>query len=169
MAEQREQVVVPPRYSRVDPWVISTDTAAEIAFLEAAFQARETPGSRMLGPDGRIGHVEVEIDDAVIMMFDAGPGWPATPSHLRVYVPDAQKAVDRAVAAGARVVTTPTELAFGERVARVRDSQGHLWWIHEHFEDVDPTDLAPRSADPAAQQAMAYVQDSLTNEMSSVR
>ncbi|WP_226921450.1 VOC family protein [Georgenia subflava] len=149
--------------------MISTDTAAEIAFLEAAFQARETPGSRMVGPDGRIGHVEVEIGDAVIMMFDAGPEWPATPSHLRVYVADTQEAVDRAVAAGARVVTQPTELAFGERVARVRDSHGHLWWVHERFEDVDPTDLASRFADPAAQQAMAYVQDSLTNEMSRVR
>ena len=66
----------------MDPWVISGDTDAEIAFLGAAFGARETPGSRMLGPDGRIGHVEVEIGDAVIMMFDSGPDWPPTPAHL---------------------------------------------------------------------------------------
>jgi hypothetical protein len=36
--------------------LVSSDTEAEIAFLEAAFDAQETPGSRMLGPDGRIGH-----------------------------------------------------------------------------------------------------------------
>ncbi len=127
---------VPPRYSRVDPWVISDNTEAEIAFLEAAIQAYETPGSRMLGPDGRIGHVE---------------------------------AVDRAVEAGARLLTQPTESAFGEREARVRDPQGHLWWVHERFEDVAPADLAQRFADPGAQQAMAYVQDSLTNEPSRAR
>jgi PhnB protein len=169
MPDEKRTVVVPARYSRVDPWVISKDTDAEIAFLGAAFDARETPGSRMLGPDGRIGHVEVELGDAVIMMFDAGPEWPATPSHLRVYVADTQNAVSRAVAAGARVVTRTTELPFGERVARVRDPQGHLWWIHEHFEDVDAADLASRFADPSAQKAMIYVQESLASELSSVR
>lgn len=75
---------VPPRYSRVDPWVISSDTEAEIAFLETTFDAQETPGSRMSGPDGRIGHVEVELGDSVIMLFDAQPEWPPTPAHLRV-------------------------------------------------------------------------------------
>jgi uncharacterized glyoxalase superfamily protein PhnB len=165
MTDQPGTVRVPARYSRVDPWVISRDTAAEIAFLAAAFGARETPGSRMVGPDGRIGHVEVEVDDAVIMLFDAGPTWPATPSHLRVYVAEVDEVVERAVAAGARLVTRPTNLAFGERVARVRDPQGHLWWLHERFEDVDAVDLPARFADPAAQAAMAYVQESGAAEL----
>ena len=156
---------VPPRYSRVDPWVISSDTEAEIAFLGAAFDAQETPGSRMLDPDGRIGHVEVELGDAVIMLFDAQPEWRSTPAHLRVYVADTKETFDRAVAAGARSVTRPTELAFGERVARVRDPQGHLWWIHQRVEDVAVVELGRRSADPSAQQAMAYVQQSLASEM----
>jgi PhnB protein len=52
-------------------------------------------------------------------------------------------------------------LAFGERVARVRDPQGHLWWLHEKVGDVAPEDLARRFADPAAQEAMAYVQRTL--------
>jgi hypothetical protein len=34
MAEEQEIVPVPARYSRVDPWMISHDTAAEIVFLE---------------------------------------------------------------------------------------------------------------------------------------
>ena len=83
MPSGSQTVPVPPR---VDPWVISSDTDAEIAFLESAFDAQETPGSRMLGPGGRIGHVEVELGDAVIMLFDAQPEWRTTPAHLRVYV-----------------------------------------------------------------------------------
>jgi uncharacterized glyoxalase superfamily protein PhnB len=149
--------------------VISSDTQAEIAFLEAVFGAAETPGSRMLGPDGRVGHVEVELGTSVVMLFDGHPDWAALPSHLRVYVADTQETVDRAIAAGARVVTRPTDLAFGERVARVRDPQGHLWWIHQHLEDVDGDELRERFADPAARQAMAYVQQSLTAELSSSR
>ena len=99
------------------------------------------------------------------MLFDAKPGWPPTPAHLRVYVSDVAAAVERAVAAAARVVTQPTMLAFGERVARVRDPQGHLWWLHEHVADVAPEELASRFADPAAQEAMAYVQRTLLQEL----
>ena len=160
-----QQVQVPPRYARVNAWVISRDTDAEVRFLTAVFAAVETPGSRMLDPDGDIGHVEVEVGDSVIMLFDAKPGWPPTPAHLRVYVADVVASVERAVAAGARVVTQPTMLAFGERVARVRDPQGHLWWLHEQVEDIAPEELASRFADPAAQEAMGYVQRTLREEM----
>jgi uncharacterized glyoxalase superfamily protein PhnB len=161
----QQQVQVPPRYARVNAWVISRDTDAEVRWLATVFGAVETPGSRMLDPDGDIGHVEVEIGDSVIMLFDAKPGWPLTPAHLRVYVGDVATAVDQAVAAGARAVTKPTLLAFGERVARVRDPQGHLWWLHEQVEDVTPEELARRIADPAAHEAMAYVQGTLREEL----
>jgi uncharacterized glyoxalase superfamily protein PhnB len=153
------------RYACVNAWVISRDTDAEVRFLAEVFEAGETPGSRMLDPDGNIGHVEVEIGDSVLMLFDAKPGWPSTPAQLRVYVDDTVAAVERAAAAGARVVTRPTLLAFGERVARVRDPQGHLWWLHERVEDVPPDELASRFADPTAMEAMAYVQRSLREEM----
>jgi len=53
--------------------VISRDTDEEVRFLTSAFGATETPGSRMLDPDGDIGHVEVELGDTVIMLFDAKP------------------------------------------------------------------------------------------------
>jgi PhnB protein len=164
MSSQQE-VQVPPRYTRVNAWVISRDTDAEVRWLAAALGAVETPGSRILDADGDIGHVEVEIGDSVIMLFDAKPDWPLTPAHLRVYVGDVAGAVDQSVASGARVVTQPTTLAFGDRVARVRDPEGHLWWLHEHVEDVAPEELASRFADPAAQEAMAYVQRTLREEL----
>jgi PhnB protein len=169
MAEAHETVPVPARYSRVDPWVISADSEAEISFLETAFGAVETPGSRMLDAAGRIAHVEVEIGDSVVMLFDAHAGWPPTPAHLRVYVADTGEVFDRAVAAGARAVTRPTELAFGERVARLRDPQGHLWWVHQRLEEVGPAALARRFADQDAKEAMAYVQQSLSRELSGTR
>ncbi len=160
-----QQVQVPARYARVNAWVISRDTDAEVRFLTAVFGAVETPGSRILDPDGDIGHVEVEIGDSVVMLFDAKPGWPPTPAHLRIYVSDVAAAVEQAIAAGARTVTQPTLLAFGECVARVRDPQGHLWWLHERVVDIAPEELASRFADPAAQEAMAYVQRTLREEL----
>lgn len=119
----------------------------------------------MLDPDGDIGHVEVELGETVLMLFDSKPEWPATPAHLRAYVSDVATTVDRAVEAGARVVTQPTLLAFGERVARIRDPQGHLWWLHEWVEDVPPDELVSRFADPIAMDAMSYVQRTLREEL----
>lgn len=156
---------VPADYARVNPWVISDDTDAEIRFLTEAFGARERRGSRVLNQDGTIGHVEVDLDGFVIMMFDRQPGWTPTPSHLRVYTEDAAGTMTRAVKAGAREVTRLTALAFGERIGRLRDAQGHLWWIHERFETVSPDELAARFADPAALEAMSYVQQSLNEEL----
>ena len=122
----------------------------------------------MLGPDGRIGHVEVELGDSVIMLFGAQPEWLPT-RRISGLLADTQETFDRAVAAGARAVTHPTELTFGERVARVRDPQGHLWWIHQRVEDVAVAELGQRFADPSAQQDMAYVQQSLASELKRAR
>jgi len=62
-------------------------------------------------------------------------------------------------------VTAITELAFGERVGRVRDPQGHLWWIHERVKTLTPDELARRFADPQFRERMRYVQESLADEL----
>lgn len=153
----------PPGYGTVTPWVISRDTARLITFVTEAFGAEEL--ARMPGPDGSIGHAEVRIGDSVVMMFDAREGWPDTPAFLRVYVADADTTQRRALAAGATEVTAVTGLFFGDRVGRVRDPLGNLWWIQAHVEDVDPADLAERPKDPAAAEALRYVESSLHEAM----
>jgi PhnB protein len=163
---------IPPGYGTVTPWVISADTARLIDFVRAAFGAREL--ARVPGPDGpgdrpgqrqSIGHAEVRIGDSVVMMFDARDGWPRTPAFLRVYVPDADAAYQRALAAGASSVTAVIAPFFGDRVGRVADPPGNIWWIQSHDEDVDPAELARRPHDPAAAEALRYVEASLEEAM----
>ncbi|MGW3008666.1 VOC family protein [Streptomyces sp. NPDC001219] len=155
---------VPAGYSRIDPWVISQDTGAEIEFLHQVFGATER-GARVLNEDGSVGHAEVDVAGSVVLMFDRQPGWPHLPSHLRVYVEDARTTVEKALACGARLVTRPTELAFGQMAARVRDPQGHLWWIFQRLEEVSAEEMAKRFAEPSYQRAMEYVQRSLAEEL----
>jgi hypothetical protein len=45
-------------------------------------------------------------------------------------------------------VTPPTTLFFGDRVARVRDPVGNLWWLQSHVEDVTAEEMARRAAQP---------------------
>lgn len=154
---------IPEGYGTVTPWIISPDTARLIDFTKAAFGATEL--ARIPGPNGGIGHAEVSIGDSVVMMFDAAPGWPATPAFLRLYVSDADAAYGRALDAGASPVTAVTALYFGDRVGRVRDPLGNIWWIQSHDEDVDPAELARRPNDPGAAEALRYVETSLDAAM----
>ncbi len=154
---------IPEGYSSVCPWIISRDTARLLDFVGAAFGAVEI--ARVHNHDGTIGHAEARVGDSVVLMFDAGAGWPETPAFLRLYVEDAD-AVDRqALAAGAVVVTEVTELFFGDRVGRVRDPLGNLWWIQARVEDVPPPEMERRVEAQPAMEAMQYVQNSLDTPM----
>ncbi|MGW2218607.1 VOC family protein [Nonomuraea sp. NPDC001684] len=147
---------VPEGYTTVTPWIISRDTAGLIDWLKTAFDAVEL--GRMTGPDGEVQHAEARIGDAVVMMFDARPEWPATPGFLRLYVPDAEAVHRRAVEAGGTSVTDVTHLFFGDLVGRVRDPWGNLWWIQTHVEDVSAAEAERRLTDPGFVRAMEYVQ-----------
>src|SRR5271169_2264388 len=133
-------------YTTVTPWLISRDTARLIDYVTEAFGATEI--SRLTSADGRIEHAEVRIGNAIVMMFDAGPGWPPTPGFLRLYVEDADEMHHRAVAAGGTSVTEVTHLFFGDRVGRVRDPLGNIWWIQARVEEVSPQEMERRLSDP---------------------
>ncbi|WP_199537203.1 VOC family protein [Spongiactinospora gelatinilytica] len=98
---------IPEGYTTVTPWIVSTDTGAVLDYLTRAFGAEEL--GRVVDGRGRIGHAEVRIGDAVVMLFDGDPSWPALPSFLRLYVEDAHAVLRQAVAAGAyRSARSPT-------------------------------------------------------------
>jgi PhnB protein len=157
--------VIPAGYGTVTPWIISKDSAALIRFLEAAFAARETAGSRMLNADGSIAHVEVTIGTSVVMLFDSYPGWPETPAFFRLYLEDADTTYRQALEADATSVTEVTALFWGDRVGRVRDPFGNIWWLQSHVTDVPFDEMQQRMTDPAMVEAMQYVQQSLVDEL----
>ena len=114
--------------------------------------------SRLTRADGSVGHAEVRIGNAVVMLFDAPPGWPTTPGFLRLYVEVADKVHRQAVAAGGISVTDVTHLFFGDRVGRIRDPLGNVWWIQARVEEVSPEEMQRRLSDPVFTEAMRYVE-----------
>ncbi len=153
----------PEGYSTVTPWIISRDTAQLLDFVKEAFGAEEI--ARVDGEDGTIGHAEFRIGDSVVMTFDAKEEWPDTPSFLRLYVEDGDGVYRRALEAGATSVTEMTDLFFGDRVGRVRDPQGNLWWIQTRLEVLDPQEMEKRAAQKEYLDAMQRVQESLDCEL----
>jgi uncharacterized glyoxalase superfamily protein PhnB len=92
------------------------------------------------------------------MTFDGKPEWGPTPAFLRLYLPDAEATFRKAIEAGATPVTRVTHLAFGDKVGRVRDPFGNVWWLQERVEDVSEEEMGQRWQDPKWAEAMAYVQ-----------
>jgi uncharacterized glyoxalase superfamily protein PhnB len=72
---------------------------------------------------------------AVIAIQGDAPG-----STLLVRVPDADAHRARAGAAGATILSEPTDWPYGERQYSVEDPGGHRWTFSESIADVDPAD-----------------------------
>lgn len=158
----------PENYTSVTPWIISASSERLIEFLKAAFEAKEIPNSKIKNEQGIVIHVVVRIGDAMVMLFDSREGWDPTPSFLSLYVEDVEKAYKKALQLGATSVTDITTLWKGEKVCRILDPLGNLWWINQRIEEVDLTNLKEvekRSSTPEAVNDIKYIQKSLDEAM----
>ena len=136
--------------NEVYPYLRVHNTAEAIAFYERAFGAREL--FRLCEPGGRIGHAEIEIGPATLMLSDEYPehgirgprSLGGTTFSIHLHVANVDSAFARAVSAGATVVRPLQDQFYGERNAQVRDPSGHCWDISTHIEDVSPEEMQKR-------------------------
>jgi PhnB protein len=149
---------IPAGYPRVTPYLCAAGAAAAIEFYREVFGATQR-GDAMTGPDGKIGHAEIEIGDALLMIADEYPdiGFVSpktvggTPVLLHVYVEDVDATVERAVAAGATILRPAENHFYGDRSGEIEDPFGHRWNVSSHIEDVAPDEMARRAAELADQ------------------
>lgn len=162
MSEQANSA--PAGYTTVAPWVVTDDTGAFLDFVSRAFGGEEL--ARVPTEDGLIGHGEIRVGDTVVLAFDRHTNWPAMPSLLRVFVPDADHAFSRAVDAGSHVVTPLAYDAFGQRGGRIKDPFGNIWWVISRVEDVSEEEMWRRLQDPVYAEVMRVAQETLDTELS---
>ena len=143
---------IPDGYSTVTPYLYINGAARAIEFYKQAFGATEL--FRMAIPDGRIGHAEMQIGDARIMLSDEHPEMNVrspqsiggSPVSFLLYVADVDKTVEQAVAAGAKLTRPVADQFYGDRTGGVEDPFGHAWLVATHVEDVSPEELEQRAA-----------------------
>jgi PhnB protein len=140
---------IPVGYPRVIPYLVVDGAADAIAFYVSVLGATER--MRMPGPDGRIGHAELEIGDSVVMLADASPQGGQSPREIggspvtvMVYMPDVDAAYAAAIEAGAQSLMEPKNQFYGDRAAAFTDPFGHRWHIASHVEDVSPEEMDKR-------------------------
>jgi len=141
---------IPKGYNTITPYLIIKGAAKAIEYYKSVFGAAVVV--RMDGPDGRIGHAELQIGDSHIMLADEFPEMGhrsaesigASPVSLLVYIPDCDKVVARAVAGGAKILKPVADQFYGDRTGFIQDPFGHLWSVATHIEDVSPQEMKER-------------------------
>jgi uncharacterized glyoxalase superfamily protein PhnB len=132
------------------PYLRVHDTAGAIDFYSRAFGATEL--FRLTEPGGRVGHAEIKIGPATIMLADENPGHGirgprslgGTTFSIHLHVVDVDRAFEQAVGAGATVVRPLQDQFYGERSGTVRDPFGHEWLLGGHLETVTPEEMQRR-------------------------
>jgi PhnB protein len=124
--------------------------AAAIDFYRQAFGAQEV--FRLTEPSGRIGHAELRIGPAVVMLSDEYPESQlqgprtlgGTTFSIHLHVDNADQLMEQAVAAGATVLRPLGDHFYGERSGTVRDPFGHEWMLGHEIEAVAPEEMQRR-------------------------
>ena len=146
---------IPDEYPQVTPYLHVDGAAAALDFYTEVFGAKER--GRLPGPDGKIGHAEIQIGAGVVMLADEYPEMDirgprstgGTPVTIHVYVEDVDATFERAVAAGAKVLRPVENQFYGDRSGQFEDPFGHRWNVASHVEDISPDEMARRAAEAA--------------------
>jgi PhnB protein len=130
----------PPRRSgdqppMATPYLSCRGAAAALLFYKEAFGAVEL--SRMMMTDGRVGHAEISIEGAIVMLADEFPEIDfrspqtlgGTPVMIHLYVGDVDALFERALAAGATELRPLKDQVYGDRNGQLGDPFGHVWML----------------------------------------
>ncbi len=149
----KKVLAIPKGYHSITPYLIVEQGADAIDFYKTAFGAKEV--MRIEKSGGKIGHAELKIGDARIMLADEFPEMGAnspaklggTPVSIHLYVKNVDGIVAKAVSAGARLARPVETMFYGDRSATVEDPYGHRWYVSTHVENVSLAKIKKRAAD----------------------
>jgi PhnB protein len=142
---------VPEGFQTITPYLVVRNAPEAIAFYKRAFGATERLRLTDRGR-GRVRHAELQIGDSRLFVTDV-PLAPETrvpdtddntPVWLYVYVADPDALFDRAIRAGADVVTPMGDQPWGDRYGCLCDPCGYRWGIASRRETLTKDELEER-------------------------
>jgi len=143
---------IPDGYEGATPYLSIKGASEAIEFYKKAFGATET--LRLADPSGKIGHAEIKIGKANIMLADEYPEMgfvgPKTlggsPVTIHLYVEDVDALARQVEAAGAKVLRPVADQFYGDRVGQFEDPFGHRWSLSTRKEDMSAEEMKKRAA-----------------------
>ena len=142
----------PTGFHTVTAYITVRDAVKAVEFYKKAFGAELV--LKLTMPDGSYAHAEIRIGDTHIMMAEENPQWGNTspqklggsPVSFMIYVPDADAAFARALAAGCTQVRPVEDQFYGDRTGTLKDPYGFQWSIGTHIEEVSEAEGQKRMA-----------------------
>jgi PhnB protein len=122
---------VPPGFAIVTPYILVSDVAHYIVFLERALGGKEI--GRSVRPDGRVANAQIAFGSTTIMVGEAQQAFPATHADFYFYVENADTAIEQALNNGATLAMEVADMPYGDRQGGVRDPAGNTWWISQRL------------------------------------
>ena len=95
----------PKGYNSLSPYLIAHEAQKLVDQLKAIFNAAEL--RRFDHENGSIAHIELKLDDTVIMISNSTGNYPPNKTMLHIYVPDVFKTFKIAVENGCEVIERP--------------------------------------------------------------
>ena len=136
----------PPGWPRISTALYYDEPAKAIDWLCRAFGFEVR--IKIEGPDGSIEHSELVFGEGLVMVGGARAKFPyrrsprsvggANTQNMMLYVDDVEAHCARARSAGAKVVSEPTTVDYGEeywedRGYEAEDLEGHHWWFTQRL------------------------------------
>ena len=110
------------------------DAERALDFYSKAFGAKEV--SERIPWEGKVGHAEIEIEGARVMLADEFPTYNksprtlgGTPVIIHIDVKNVDSFFERALAAGATVLQPIKNEPYG-RICKLQDPFGHQWFFN---------------------------------------
>lgn len=141
---------IPDGYRSVTPYIMVNNPQKALEFYTQALGA--TVRHQMEINPGEIVHAEFQVGDSIIMMAADHPSMQLEPlkgDHrpvcFMVYVPDVDRAAERALAAGMKMIRVVQDQFYGDRTGTFEDPFGHIWTLGTRKENVSLEEAKKRA------------------------
>ena len=95
----------PDNYNSLSPYLIVDNAQKLVDLLTVIFDAKTL--RRFDHGNGKIAHIELQLDDTVLMISDSTEKYGANKTMLHIYVPDVFKTFDKAIENGCEIIERP--------------------------------------------------------------
>jgi PhnB protein len=136
---------VPEGYHSVTPSLTARDARAALDFYSRAFGAEVL--YTLDEPSGKVAHGEFTVGNSRIMISDEYPDFGAIAPEIgkgatfMIYVADVDAAYARAVKEGGLGKQEPTDMFWGDRIARIFDPHGYRWTLSTRQREVSVDEM----------------------------
>jgi PhnB protein len=139
---------IPDGYHSITPILIVKDGLKAIEYYKKVFGAIDK-GTMMMPDNKSVAHAELMIGDSKIMLSNEFPEMKSlsptsiggSPVSLYLYVDDADKTFNVAVAEGGKSLFPVKDQFYGDRHGSIQDPFGHIWSIATHIKDLTKEEM----------------------------